>query len=166
MHWFRLFLLTAAMLTLLTACGSSDTPTPEPEAAPAPSEPAPAPAAQEPATPSMSKMQPCKIQNVEDSACTNELSKALSDILVNQGEGEGAATQAGQAIAGAIQNAPVDKRNGFTMTGPDTGKRYSFLFQNQDGQTYLVLFSKAEGADDSAYEIVTTRPMPSCICQP
>ena len=90
-------------------------------------------------------MLPCKIGNVSDAACTTELSKALMDILVAQGESDVAARQAGQAIAEAIQGAPVDKRNGFTMSGPDTGNRYSFMFQNEGGAAYLVLFKKKEG---------------------
>ncbi len=109
-------------------------------------------------------MLPCKIGNVSDAACTTELSKALMDILVAQGESDVAARQAGQAIAEAIQGAPVDKRNGFTMSGPDTGNRYSFMFQNEGGAAYLVLFKKKEGGGENEFELITARPMPSCEC--
>jgi len=167
MHWFRSFVLVAAMLSLLAACSSSDTPTPEPEQAPAASEqPAAQAPAQEPQAqePQMTRMEPCKIQNVDDDACTTELAKALTDILLAQGEGETASQQAGEAIASAIKGAPLDKRNGFTMSGPDTGQRYSFLFQNESGGAYLVLFQKRDGGDENEYELITSRPMPSCEC--
>lgn len=171
MQWFRSFVLVAALLTLLAACSSSETPTPEPEQAPAQSAPQetpeqPAQKAPEQHQAQMAQMQPCKIQNVDDQACTTELAKALTDILLAQGEGETAARQAGEAIANAIKDAPVDKRNGFAMSGPDTGNRYSFMFQNESGDAYLVLFQKKEGGGENEYEMITARPMPSCTCAP
>lgn len=169
MHWFRSFVTLAAMLTLLASCSFFDSPTPEREQAPAPSqeqEQAQKPEKQEPPQQEaeLTRMQPCKVQNVNDDACTSELAKALTDILLENGESQTSASQAGEAIASAIKGAPLDKRNGFTMTGPDTGKRYSFLFQNEDGKAFLVLFRKAEGGDENEYEPITWKAMPSCQC--
>lgn len=168
MHWFRSFVLIAALLTLLAACSSSETPTPEPEQAPEQSEQQ-APeqeqqAAPEQQKPQMTQMVPCKIVNVDDSACTNELSKALADILLAGGESETTAKQVGVAISTGIQREPLDKRNGFTMTSPETGQHYSFLFQNVSGEAHLVLFQKKDGGDNNEYELITSRPMPSCEC--
>ncbi len=169
MHWFRSFVLIAALLTLLAACSSSETPTPEPDQAPEKSEQQ-APKQEQQAAPEqqpqMTQMAPCKIVNVDDSACTNELSKALSDILMAGGESETTAKQVGVAISTGIQREPLEKRNGFTMTSPETGEHYSFLFQNVGGEAHLVLFQKKEGGDGNEYELITSRPMPSCQCSP
>ncbi len=168
MHWFRLLLFSIVLLALVS-CASSDSPTPEQtgEAAPAaqpegsdtavtqpPAEPAP--------TPEVTEMIPCKLFNVDDSACTSQLGAMLTEILKSQGEGDTPATEAGQAIASAIQNAPLDKRNGFKMKGLDTGKTFAFLFQKIDGVTNLLLFDKAENAN--GFTIIEARPLTNCQC--
>ncbi len=165
MSWFRTLVCAVVLLPLLSACGSSDTPVPDPTVPPpaAQEQPKAPPAAE---TEQVHQMQPCMVQNVDSEACTTELNKALADILMSQGEGQAAASQAGEAIANAIKGAPADKRNGFTMTGPDTGQRYSFLFQNEAGMAYLVLFKKSEMGPANEFDLVTSRPMPSCVCNP
>ncbi len=165
MHWFRLLLCAVALLAL-ASCASSDTPTPEDrgEAAPVeqPAEQVTEPPSAPSPTPSVSEMAPCKLLNVDDPACTGQLGNTLTEILIAQGEGVSPATEAGQAISSAIQNAPVEKRNGFKMKGLDTGKTFSFFFQNLNGVPHLMLFQKV--SDDAPLEVLDARPLSNCQC--
>jgi hypothetical protein len=165
MHWFRLLLCAVALLAL-ASCASSDTPTPEESGEAAPVEQPAEQVTEPPATPaekpSVTEMAPCKLMNVEDAACTTQLGNTLTEILIAQGEGATSATEAGQAISSAIQNAPVDKRNGFKMKGLDTGNTYSFFFQNINEVPHLMLFQRV--SDDAPLEVLDARPLTSCQC--
>lgn len=162
MHWFRLLLCAVALLAL-ASCASSDTPTPEDRGDAAPVEQPVEQVTEPPAeAPSVTEMAPCKLMNVEDTACTTQLGNTLTEILIAQGEGTTPATEAGQAISSAIQNAPVDKRNGFKMKGLDTGKTFSFFFQNINDVPHLMLFQRI--SDDAPLEVLDARPLTNCQC--
>ncbi len=166
MTMLRFFAIVLA-LSLLAACGSTDEPAPDSgqtAAAPpaesqateaAPTSPPPAPGTQ---------ITPCKVTNVNDKKCTDELGSGLTAILKAQGEGEKAAREAGNAIAKAIQGAPLEKRNGFKMKGPETGKQFTFMFQNINGKCNLQLFNKPDGNSES-YEILGSTELPHCLCK-
>ncbi len=154
-----LFLLVLTLLCAsLVSCGGGPEPTPE---SPEQTDQAAPPAPEEPAQKSADEMVPCKIINVDDSSCTSDLSNALADILQSQGESEESAKISGSTIAEAIQNAPLDKRNGFKMRAPESGNDFSFLFQKINDVCTLQLFKKTDG---DSYTIITSRSLPNCTC--
>lgn len=166
MKYLRVAFLALILIAAVACSKKPKEGTAAPAAEPAKVEqaaPAPTPAVPAASSKTSSQMHPCKISNVDDKACTNDLSKELATLLISQGETEKAANDAGAAIASAIKTAPLDKRNGFKMKGLESGKPFTFIFQNEGGKCYLQLFNKRD--DSENFEILGSKKLPACKCK-
>ncbi len=155
---FSYLAVLVVVLFMLSACAGDETPVPEA---------APAPKSTESAKPESAKprLTPCKVQNVDSQACTDVFAKKLAVILSAQGSSAEWANRASAEISTAIQSAPFEKRNGFRVTDAETGRRFTFIFENMSGQCHLVLFTVPEaGAANQEPTIITAESLPDCMC--
>jgi len=162
MKYLRVAFLALVLIAAVSCAKKAKPDAQAPAAPPAKAEAAPAPTAG-PQSKASSQMHPCKISNVEDKTCTDQLGKELTSMLIGQGESEKSAQEAGQEIASAIKTAPLDKRNGFKMRGRESGKPFTFMFQNEGGKCFLQLFNKPDNSDN--FDILGSKLLPACKCK-
>lgn len=104
------------------------------------------------------------VANLDDASCRSTLAKAISTILVGQGE----QSEVADWLAGDALNAMVSggwRSVPFSVSSP-FGTVYTFVFQLKKEGCLLRLYGRQRGSwsytNDLTY--IATEPLPGCAC--